>query len=240
MSGLARCLHCRATSRVDSDAMGRAWFRQHRRQECTARRSSPTGVSAHVAPVGRARITDAELAEMRATVRRLRPIPVEAASTPRPAPNPTDTSVDAWGARRKGLARQWSNGQCLQASIASVMGADFAKVPDPTVSYDARPGDWTDHYNERLVKATGCRLEFLEAHAIPPRNPGQLWIAGISADEGDRDGHAVVAKGAFVYHDPAGLYLGRLPLHRVSLGMIVRSQRRAVPVFRGRHAIASA
>jgi hypothetical protein len=190
--------------------------------------------------VRQARRADPELEAMLERARSYKPIEVAAAPKPRPAPNPTDTSVDAWGARRKGLARQWSNGQCLQASIASVLGADFVKVPNPTVSYDARPGDWTDHYNARLVKATGCRLEFLEAHAIPPRNPNQIWIAGISADDGDRDGHAVVARGAFVYHDPAGLYLGRLPLHRVNLGMVVRSTRRAVPVFRGRHAIAPA
>jgi hypothetical protein len=237
----ARCIRCGTTTRVSSKATADDWWHQHK-EMCVARRSSPTARVSHVAPaVGRARI-DAELEARLAVVRRYKPIPIDAVPTPNPRPAQwTDASTDRWGARRKGLARQWSNGQCLQASIASVMGAaDIAKVPDPTVSYDARPGDWTDHYNARLVKATGYRLEFLDAHAIPPRNPSQIWIAGISADHGDRDGHAVVARGAFVYHDPAGIYLGRLPLHRVNLGMVVRSTRRAIPVFRGRHAFAPA
>ena len=236
------CLCGLTSQRFGSKEAMRAWHADHKRKECVARRSSPTGASSpsRAAPVGRARI-DAELEARIATVRRLRPIPIDAVPTPSPRPAQwTDASTDRWGARRKGLARQWENAQCLQASIASVMGAaDIAKVPDPTASYDARPGDWTDHYNARLVKTTGCRLEFLEAHALPPRNPNQLWIAGISGD-GDRDGHAVVAKGAYVYHDPAGIYLGRLPLHRVNLGMIIRSTRRVVPVFRGIHAIAPA
>jgi hypothetical protein len=235
------CLCGLTSQRFGSKKAMYAWHSVHKQKECTAvRRSSPTAASPFSATVGRARI-DAELEARIATVRRLRPIPIDAVPTPSPRPAQwTDASTDRWGARRKGLARQWENAQCLQASIASVMGAaDIAKVPDPTASYYAEPADWHNHYNARLVKATGYRLEFLEAHAIPPKNLSQLWIAGISSD-GDRDGHAVVARGAYVYHDPAGIYLGRLPLHRVNLGMIIRSTRRVVPVFHGRHAIGAA
>jgi hypothetical protein len=73
----------------------------------------------------------------------------------------------------------------------------------------------------------------------PPRNPSQIWIAGIS-EGADRDGHAVVARGRYVIHDPAGQYLGGLPMGRVAVGMVVRSTQRTVPVFRRVHALRSA
>jgi hypothetical protein len=177
--------------------------------------------------VGWARPVDAELAQALARARSIKPIVVQ---PDRPVTTEwRDDSVDAWGARRKGLARQWASGQCLQGAVASLLGCDVSKVPNPEVSYNAK-ADWHDHYNERLAKATGYRLEFLEPHCCPPRNPNQLWIAGIH-EPGDEDGHAVVARGAYCFHDPAGIYQGGLPMHRVTAGFLVRPTRRAVPVF---------
>lgn len=98
-------------------------------------------------------------------------------------------------------------------------------MPNPEISYAARD-DWHSHYNERLTEAIGHRLKFLPAHARPPRNH-TFWIAGIH-EPGDRDGHAVVAQGAFVLHDPANIYRGSLPLNLVTAGMIVQPTWRAV------------
>jgi hypothetical protein len=63
------------------------------------------------------------------------------------------------------------------------------------------------------------RLEFLPA-----------WIAGIH-ELGDDVGHAVVARGAHVLFDPASIYMGRLPLDRLTDGMIIQPTRRAVKVL---------
>jgi hypothetical protein len=122
----------------------------------------------------------------------------------------------------------WSNGQCLQACVASLLGADVSKVPDPQISYDADP-DWHDHYNARLEKATGHRLDFLPASTCPPRNANQLWIAGLHEDEGG--GHALLARGHFVIHDPAGIYRGNVPMDRLVDGMLVVPVKRLVPMF---------
>jgi hypothetical protein len=226
-----RCLCGRWSPKLGSKEAMRAWHADHKRKDCGARRAEPTAASSLSATVGRARIDDAELAREIARIRPLKPTPVGAASN-----GPVDASVDQCGARRNGLARQWSNGQSLQASIASILGADLAKVPNPEISYAARD-DWHDHYSERLRAATGYVLEVLPEHAFPPRNPSQIWIAGIH-EGSNRDGHAVVAKGRYVIHDPAGIYLGSLPMDRVTVGMVLRStQRRAVPAFRNVHAL---
>lgn len=142
------------------------------------------------------------------------------------------SQADPWGRPPRGnqlLAKQWGGGNCLWACIASLLNAEVSKIPDPVSSYDADP-DWHDHYNTRLEKATGHRLEFLPASLCPPRNPNQLWIAGIH-ERGDRDGHAVVARGAFVVHDPSGLYRGSLPLDRITDGMVVVPTKRVIPVL---------
>jgi hypothetical protein len=176
---------------------------------------------------------DAELAELRRRAERLKPIPVAPSSS---NGQPKDVSVDAWGARRRGLSRQWTNANCLRCSIASLLGADIAKVPDPQVSYDAED-DWSDHYNARLAKI-GCRLDFLPATMCPPRNPNALWICGLKEDDGTA--HALVARGNYVYFDPANIHLGQLRMDRVTDGMILSPTRRVIPVFspHGRHGYA--
>jgi hypothetical protein len=126
------------------------------------------------------------------------------------------------------LKRAWSDGQCLQACIASILGADVARIPDPTASYNAK-ADWHEHYNTRLAKATGFRLSFLPPSLCPPRN-NALWIAGIREEEGDA--HAVIARGHHVVHDSAGIYTGcHVPMDRLADGMLVVPTRRVVPVL---------
>jgi len=90
-------------------------------------------------------------------------------------------------------------------------------------------GDWHDHYNARLAKATGYRLDFLPASTCPPRDANRLWIAGFEEDDGG--GHAVLARGHFIIHDPAGIYRGNVPMDRLVDGMLVVPTRRVVPVF---------
>jgi hypothetical protein len=141
------------------------------------------------------------------------------------------SQADPWGRPPRGnqlLARQWGGGNCLRGCIASLLNAEIAKVPDPDTSYVAK-ADWHDHYNKRLAKATGHRLDFLPASLCPPRDPNRLWIAGIN--ESDGDGHAVVARGHYVVHDPSGLYQGSLPLNRITDGMLVVPTRRVIPVL---------
>jgi hypothetical protein len=63
-----------------------------------------------------------------------------------------------------------------------------------------------------------------------PASKSQPLIAGIH-ELGDRDGHAVVAKGGLVFHDPAGIYMGRLPLDRLTDGMLVVPTQRVLPAL---------
>jgi hypothetical protein len=96
------------------------------------------------------------------------------------------------------------------------------------ISYDAEP-DWHAHYNARLAKATGCRLDFLPASTCPPRDANRLWIAGFEEDDGG--GHAVICRGHFIVHDPAGLYRGNVPMDRLVDGMVITPARRVIPIF---------
>jgi hypothetical protein len=166
-------------------------------------------------------------AEALAKAATYKPIPVP----PNPGNGWKDSSrADPWGRPPRGpqlLAKTWGGGNCLKGCIASLLNADIAKVPDPDSSYKAE-ADWHDHYNKRLEKATGHRLDFLPASLCPPRDPTRVWIAGLH--ESDGDGHAVVARGAFVVHDPSRIYRGSLPLDRISAGMLVVPTRRVVPV----------
>jgi hypothetical protein len=180
------------------------------------------------APPPPARTDDAELAELRARARRCKPIPL-----PSPESWKWKDSLrsDPWGAPPSGnqlLKKAWSNGQCLQACIGSLLNADVRKVPDPEISYDAEP-DWHAHYNARLAKATGCRLDFLPASTCPPRDANRLWIAGFEEDDGG--GHAVICRGHFIVHDPAGLYRGNVPMDRLVDGMVITPARRVIPIF---------
>jgi hypothetical protein len=173
----------------------------------------------------------AELVELLARGANLKPIPLEPSSGNGRWKDSLNS--DSWGAPPRGhqlLRRAWSNGQCLQACIASLLGADVTKVPNPEASYDAARDDWHDHYNTQLEQATGHRLDFIPASLCPPKNPNQLWVAGVREPD-EEAGHAVVARGAYVVHDPAGIYRGSLPLNLVVDGMIVTPTKRLAPIL---------
>jgi hypothetical protein len=169
---------------------------------------------------------DAEFAELLENARRLRPIPVS------PSSNETweDSSRDRWGApsRNPLLARTWGGGNCLRGCIASLLGCDIERVPHPDLDYHEQPRGYLERYSKRLAKETGYRLDRFPRHACPPRNPNQLWIAGIRMD-GPAD-HVVVARGHYVVHDPTDLFSGLLPLDRIIDGMLVVPTKRVVPV----------
>jgi hypothetical protein len=154
-----------------------------------------------------------------------------ASSTPAETVEWHDASFNAWGApaQRQVVAKAWGGGNCLKGCIASMLGADISRVPEPADDWSERAGGWLDRYSQRLAKQTGYRLEKLPAGACPPRSANQLWIATIRED-GDAD-HCVVARGAFVVHDPSGEYQGSLPMHRLVDGLLVVPTSRVVPVF---------
>jgi hypothetical protein len=108
------------------------------------------------------------------------------------------------------------------------LGSVSAAFADPKSSYTTAGPDWRDHYNKRLEKL-GVRLDFLPASLCPPRNPNQLWIAGIRM-EGPYD-HVVVARGHYVVHDPSKYFRGQLPYDQIIDGMLVVPARRIVPVL---------
>jgi len=103
------------------------------------------------------------------------------------------------------------------------------RLAGPGPNRDFAHEGWFERYDKRLQEATGHRLEPLPAHACPPRRPTQLWIA-IIAEDGPSN-HAVVARQAFVVHDPAGDYMGILPRDRLAGGLLVVPTRRVIPVF---------
>jgi hypothetical protein len=197
----------------------RAWAATHR-SNCVIRAGDNSGEHASRSP--RRETLDAAAALL---------ADVRARFVERPPESWKDSSRYAWDASTRGnqlLAKTWGGGNCLKGCIASLLNADIAKIPDPERSYAAE-ADWHGHFNKRLAKATGYRLDFLPTSLCPPRNPNQLWIAGIT--EPDGDAHAVVARGAFVVHDPSGLYQGSLPIDRINAGMLVVPTKRIVPVF---------
>jgi hypothetical protein len=206
---------------------GPSWCTRQKRKEL--RELADRMLSGRAAVPGRVRReTLARATEALANARKYKPIPVPASS----GNGWKDSSNEnPWGARPRGnqlLAKTWGGGNCLKGCIASLLNASIANVPDPESSYAAKD-DWHDHYNKRLEKATGHRLDFLPASLCPPRDPNRLWIAGIHEYEGDS--HPVVARGHYVIHDPSGLYQGSLPLDRIAAGMLVVPTRRVVPVL---------
>jgi hypothetical protein len=216
-TGRCRCHDCRRFRAWWTPAKIEAWKRKH-------------GVALVRTKTARARPSDAEIAELLASAKRWKPISVAPTSNG----EWKDLSRPSAGGpmpRSGPLARAWSGGQCLQACVASLLNTTPERVPDPGGSYKAEPRDWHGHYNDLLTKATGHRLEFLPPSLCPPRNPNQLWIAGIH-EHGDRDGHAVLARAHFVIHDPADIYTGRpVPMDRLTDGMLVTPTRRIVPMF---------
>ena len=107
---------------------------------------------------------------------------------------------------------------------------DIAKVAG-TVRDHNRGGPWFDEYNQQVADKTGFRLERLPKSVCPPRNPNQIWIAGIHMPD-DHAAHVVVARGCYVVHDPLGEFAGLVPLDRCWTGCSsMREQRRVVPVF---------
>lgn len=211
-----QCRCGRTSPGFDSKQRSKAWHRRHVRDECVIRRSATTSTRPDLD----------ELAELTARARgRFKLIRAD-----RRLKWDWQDSLhsDPWGAPPRGnqlLKKAWSNGHCLQACVASLLNADVSKVPDPQISYDAGP-DWHAHYNARLEKATGHRLDFLPASTCPPTNNNRLWIAGFAEDEG---GHAVLARGYFIIHDPAGIHRGNVPMNRLVDGMLVVPAKRIVP-----------
>jgi hypothetical protein len=210
-----RCGNCGAEQLIGGGAEGaRQWFRRHRREECAVRGAASTAK----------RMSDAELL---AKAKRLRPIPVPAAAPSGNGTTPRSTAGEPGG--KTGVPRAWQGGNCFKGCIASILGVEISRVPEPAESWSEGARGWLDRYGERLVKATGYRLERLPAHACPPRNPTQAWIATISED-GPAD-HCVVARGAYVLFDPSRHYLGLLPMNRLRDGMLVQPTKRVVPTF---------
>jgi len=166
--------------------------------------------------VRRKRTVDAELAELQMRAKRFKPIPLP--STPAETAKWHDSSFDRWGApaQRQVVAKSWGGGNCLKGCIASILGAAIERVPEPADDWSE---GWLGRYNDRLAKSIGYRLEKLPPTVCPPKT-NRLWIATIRED-GDAD-HCVVARGAFVVHDPSGTYQGSLPMHRLVDGLISR------------------
>lgn len=234
-----RCLCGARSPALATKKLAYDWHTGHKKEACTAVRRSSLTRASRSAPVGRARL-EAELAELAATAKKYKPIPVGGGSptTWRESTEWTDTARDRWGAPARGLlARTWSQGNCLKACIASVLGASIERVPDPSVEFNQGLDGWLERYDKRLREATGYRLERLPASCCPPRN-NQLWLATIRMD-GPAD-HVVVARNHYVVHDPLGEFVGLVPMRRLVDGMTVAPTRRAVPVFSNIHAIASA
>ena len=200
----------------DSKQKSRDWLASHHRTEGCVSRST-----------ARALLDDVEFKARLASARRFKKIPLP--STPAETVEWHDSSFDAWGApaQRQVVAKAWGGGNCLKGCIASILGAAIDRVPDPSDFSE----DWLDRYSQRLATQTGYRLEQLPAHACPPRSAHQLWIATID-ERPDPSDHCVVARGAFVVHDPSGTYQGSLPMHRLVDGLLVVPTKRLVPVFR--------
>ncbi len=220
-----RCGRCGLRVATKSRTTAREWFGGHK-AVCAAAAPRPTGL---------ARPFEAELAQLVATARRYKPIVVptsDASSTWTESTEWTDTARDRWGAQARGpqlLARQWSSGNCLKGCIASVLGAPIERVPDPTREFNEGLDGWLERYDARLQKDVGYRLEVIPAHACPPRNRSQLWLACIRMD-GPAD-HVVVARNNCVVFDPLGEFMGLLPMRRLVDGMIVTPAQRVIPVF---------
>jgi hypothetical protein len=146
-------------------------------------------------------------------------------------PDWEDVSSDRWGSRQQNqpLHRTYAGGNCLKACVASIIGCDIAKVPDPTLHEYAKSGPWFEAYNKRVRKATGHTLEELPKVCLPPQG-NELYICGISMPDDPAD-HVVVARGRYVIHDPAGEFMGLIPWNRVIDGYRVRPTHRIVPVL---------
>lgn len=142
------------------------------------------------------------------------------------------SSGNRWGARPRNqvVPRTWGGGNCLKGCIASILSAPIERVPDPSREFNSNPEGWLGRYSQRLAKQTGYRLDKLPASICPPKNPNALWIATTDERPGPAD-HCVVARGAWVVHDPSGMYSGALPLDRLADGLLVVPTRRVVPVL---------
>ena len=197
----------------------RDWLASHHRREGCVSRSA-----------ARALLNDVEFKARLASARRFKRIPLPEPSTPTETVEWHDSSFNAWGApaQRQVVAKAWGGGNCLKACIASILGASIERVSDPGTFGFA--SDWLERYSEQLAKQIGYRLEKLPAPACPPRSAHQLWIATID-ERPDPSDHSVVARGAFVVHDPSGIYQGSLPMHRLVDGLLVVPTKRVIPVF---------
>ena len=165
-----------------------------------------------------------------ARARAHKPIPGASASAVVIRGEPKRVDLDNWGKSLGGGVR-WTGTNCLRACLANLLGAaKLERVPDPTPLFASHGGGWLDAYSDKLAKATGYRIaEEPAVVCFDNRNAGRRWIAAIYEPD-QAANHAIVCRGGFVLHDPAGLY-GAIPRDRVMFGMRLVPTRRAVPVL---------
>ena len=195
----------------------RRWVVRHREERHGRATSAP------------AALDWAAVDEIVARARAHKPIPRASGSAFAVRGEPKRVDLDNWGKSLGGGVR-WTGTNCLRASLANLLGAaKLERVPDPTPLFTSSGENWLRDYSDQLAKQTGYRLE-----EEPPvvcldnRNAGRRWIAAIYEPD-QAANHAIVARGAFVLHDPAGLY-GAIPRDRVMFGMRLVPTRRTVPV----------
>lgn len=213
-----RCESCGATSNSGLASFQEKHWRAGHEAECPGMRE----------PVDWRKVD-----ELVARARKLRPLNpnMNSRSAFAGSGEPKRVDVDNWG-RSLGGGVRWTGTNCLRASIANLLGAtDLEKVPDPTELFASHGDDWLDAYSDEVATATGYRIVEEPAVVCPDnRNAGRRWIAAIYEPD-QAANHAIVARGAFVLHDPAGLY-GAIPRDRVMFGMRLVPTGRVVPVFR--------
>ena len=172
----------------------------------------------------------AEVDELVARARAHKPIPRASGSALVVRGEPKRVDVDSWG-RSSGGGVRWTGTNCLRACLANLLGATkHDRVPDPTPLFTSSGEAWLRDYSDQLAKQTGYRIvEEPPVVCLDNRNAGRRWIAAIYEPD-QAANHAIVARGAFVLHDPAGIY-GAIPRDRVMFGLRVVPTRRAVPVL---------
>jgi hypothetical protein len=195
-----------------------AWHARHKREECAARRSRPTGTSRSALVGLDGRNGDAELKAKLAHARAFKPIPIDS-----DAPRRSQASngwhradIDPWG-RREGGPAKWvgGNDSCLRSTIAYLLNApDINAVPDNSDLVGNE--NWFAVYNERLARIGARLAEVSVDRAFASLKP---WVANIVDD--DAQLHAIVCCGNRVQFDPADNIKGWLPRDRVRYGLTI-------------------
>lgn len=191
--------HCGTRSpRFSSREERRRWVMRHREER-------------HVrATRARAPLDWAEVDELVARARAHKRIPRRSGSAFVVRGEPKRVDVDSWG-RSSGGGVRWTGTNCLRACLANLLGATkLERVPDPTPLFRSSGENWLRDYSDELTEQTGHRIvEEPAVVCLDNRNAGRHWIAAIYEPD-QAANHAIVARGAFVLHDPAGIY-GAIP-----------------------------